>query len=72
LAHWLAFAANTLGQSLADALMSGMGVSEMRLIVRPLLVYLACPLALAGAVTPAALAGTASAGNQSIAISAAE
>jgi putative ABC transport system permease protein len=58
------FAANTLGQGLVGAFMSGMGVSEMRFIIRPLLAYIACPFALAGIVTLTTFAGTVSVGKQ--------
>jgi putative ABC transport system permease protein len=58
------FAANTLGQSLVGVFMSGMGVSEMRFIIRPLLAYIACPFALAGVVTLTTFAGTISVGKQ--------
>ncbi|MGF7012109.1 putative ABC transport system permease protein [Lachnospiraceae bacterium PF1-22] len=51
-------AAATLGQNLAGLMFASMGASRIRFVVQPVVVYLLCPLILAGVVALTTLAST--------------
>lgn len=59
--------ANTIGQSMVSALLSFMGVSQLRFTIDPVQAYLQCPLALIMVVTLTAILNTVSIHKSSIA-----